>query len=60
MSRIRQSLLDEQASIKKSEEKKKEREMKKIGKRVQLEKIKERRERGKAEVDGVKAMKRSK
>jgi rRNA-processing protein EBP2 len=60
MARIRQRLLDEKAGIKKGEEKRKEREMKKIGKQVQLEKLKERRERGRDEVEKVKGMKRSK
>jgi rRNA-processing protein EBP2 len=60
MSRIRQRLLDETAGIKKGEEKRKEREMKKIGKQVQLEKLKERRERGRDEVEKVKGLKRSK
>jgi len=58
MSRIRQRLLDETAGIKKGEEKRKEREMKKIGKQVQLEKLKERRDRGKEEVEKVKGLKR--
>lgn len=60
MSRIRQRLLGEESGIKKSEEKRKEREHKKIGKQVQIEKLKERREKGKAEVEKVKGMKRSK
>ncbi len=38
MERIRQRLLDESASLKKSEEKRKEREGKKFGKQVQIEK----------------------
>jgi hypothetical protein len=59
MSRIRQRLLDEKAGMKKGEEKRKEREMKKIGKQVQIEKLKERRERGKEEVEKVKGLKRS-
>jgi rRNA-processing protein EBP2 len=42
MARIRQRLLDEQASIKKSELKRKEREGKKFGKQLQIEKVKER------------------
>ena len=41
MERIRQRLLDEGASIKRSEEKRKEREGKKYGKQVQMEKLKE-------------------
>ncbi|KAJ3771288.1 eukaryotic rRNA processing [Lentinula raphanica] len=50
MERIRQKLLDEKAGIKKSEEKRKEREGKKFGKQVQIEKLKER-ERGKKEME---------
>ncbi|KXN82798.1 putative rRNA-processing protein ebp2 [Leucoagaricus sp. SymC.cos] len=50
MERIRQRLLNESAGIKKSEEKRKEREGKKFGKRVQMEKLKER-ERSKKEMD---------
>jgi len=50
MERIRQRLLDENATIKRSEEKRKEREGKKFGKQVQLEKQKER-ERGKKEME---------
>ncbi|GBE82986.1 eukaryotic rRNA processing [Sparassis latifolia] len=42
MERIRQRLLDESASIKFSEDKRKEREGKKFGKQVQLEKLRER------------------
>ncbi|KAH8113502.1 eukaryotic rRNA processing [Phellopilus nigrolimitatus] len=50
MERIRQRLLDEGASIKKSEDKRKEREGKKFGKQVQIEKQKER-ERSKKEME---------
>ncbi|KAG8858626.1 rRNA-processing protein and EBNA1-binding protein ebp2 [Serendipita sp. 411] len=50
MERIRQRLLDETAVIKKSEEKKREREGKKFGKQVQMEKLKER-ERAKKDMD---------
>lgn len=60
MERIRQRLLDEGAGIKKSEEKRKEREGKKFGKQVQIEKLKER-ERGKKEMEErLKGLKRSK
>ena len=59
MERIRQRLLDESAGIKKSEEKKKEREGKKFGKKVQIEKLKER-EKGRKEMDDkIKGLKRS-
>ncbi|KAH7907807.1 eukaryotic rRNA processing protein EBP2-domain-containing protein [Hygrophoropsis aurantiaca] len=50
MERIRQRLLDENAGMKKSEEKRKEREGKKFGKQVQLEKLKER-EKSKKDMD---------
>lgn len=59
MERIRQRLLDEKAGIKKSEDKRKEREGKKFGKQVQIEKLKER-ERGKKEMEErLKGLKRS-
>ena len=59
MERIRQRLLDENAAIKKSELKRKEREGKKFGKQVQIEKQKER-ERGKKEMEErLKGLKRS-
>ncbi|CUA68842.1 rRNA-processing protein EBP2 [Rhizoctonia solani] len=58
MERIRQRLLDERAGIQKSEAAKKQRELKKIGKQVQVEKLKER-EKGKKEmVERVKGLKR--
>ncbi|EJC99019.1 Ebp2-domain-containing protein [Fomitiporia mediterranea MF3/22] len=50
MERIRQRLLDETAALKRSEEKRREREGKKYGKQVQIEKIKER-ERSKKEME---------
>ncbi|KAJ6583946.1 eukaryotic rRNA processing protein EBP2-domain-containing protein [Mycena vulgaris] len=50
MERIRQRLLDESAGIKKSDDKRKEREGKKFGKQVQIEKLKER-EKGKKEME---------
>ncbi len=59
MERIRQRMLDEGAGIKKSEEKRREREGKKFGKQVQIEKLKER-ERGRKEMDErLKGLKRS-
>ncbi|CAE6458941.1 unnamed protein product [Rhizoctonia solani] len=58
MERIRQRLLDERAGIQKSETAKKQRELKKIGKQVQIEKLKER-EKGKKEMnERVKGLKR--
>lgn len=49
MSRIRQSLLDEQAGFKASDEARKLRDAKKFGKKVQVERLKER-EKEKKEV----------
>ncbi|KAF8628652.1 hypothetical protein AX15_003784 [Amanita polypyramis BW_CC] len=58
MERIRQRLLDETANIKRGEEKRREREGKKFGKQVQVEKLKER-EKSKKEMDErIKALKR--
>lgn len=59
MERIRQRLLDESASIKKSEDKRKEREGKKFGKQVQIEKLKERERSKKDMEDRLKGLKRS-
>lgn len=60
MERIRQRLLNESASIKKSEEKRKEREGKKFGKQVQIEKLKEREKSKKEMEERLKNLKRSK
>ncbi len=59
MERIRQRLLNESATIKKSEEKRKEREGKKFGKQVQLEKLKEREKSKKEMEERLKNLKRS-
>lgn len=59
MERIRQRLLDESATIKRSELKRKEREGKKFGKQVQLEKIKERERSKKDMEERLKGLKRS-
>lgn len=58
MERIRVRLLSESATIKKSEEKRKEREGKKFGKQVQLEKQKERERSRKEMEERVKNVKR--
>lgn len=60
MERIRQRLLNETATIKKSEDKRKEREGKKFGKQVQIEKIKERQKSKKDMEERLKNLKRSK
>ncbi|KAI9066816.1 eukaryotic rRNA processing [Trametes sanguinea] len=58
MERIRQRLLDESAGMKRAEEKRKEREGKKFGKQVQLEKIKERQQSKKEIEERLKGLKR--
>ncbi|KAI0715638.1 eukaryotic rRNA processing protein EBP2-domain-containing protein [Cerioporus squamosus] len=58
MERIRQRLLDESAGLKRAEEKRKEREGKKFGKQVQLEKIKERQQGKKEMEERLKGLKR--
>ena len=59
MERIRQRLLDESAGIAKSEARRREREGKKIGKQVQLEKLKERERSKKDMEERLKSLKRS-
>lgn len=59
MERIRQRLLDESAGLKRSEEKRKEREGKKFGKQVQIEKLKERQQNKKEVEERLKGLKRS-
>jgi rRNA-processing protein EBP2 len=59
MERIRQRLLDEDASIKKGEEKRREREGKKFGKQVQIEKVREREQNKKGLDEKIKGLKRS-
>lgn len=59
MERIRQRLLNETAGIKKSEDKRKEREGKKFGKQVQVEKLKEREKSKKEMEERLKGLKRS-
>ncbi|THU90990.1 eukaryotic rRNA processing, partial [Dendrothele bispora CBS 962.96] len=58
MERVRQRLLDESAAIKKSDEKRKEREGKKFGKQVQIEKLKEREKSKKDMEERLKGLKR--
>ncbi|KAI5980921.1 eukaryotic rRNA processing [Pisolithus albus] len=58
MERIRMKLLDERAGIKKAEEKRKEREAKKFGKQVQIEKQKERERSKKEMTERLKSLKR--
>jgi len=60
MERIRQRLLNESAEIKRSEEKRKERENKKYGKQIQVEKQKEREQAKKNMDERIKGLKRSK
>ena len=59
MERIRQRLLDESAAIAQSEARRREREGKKVGKQVQLEKLKERERSKKDMEERLKGLKRS-
>ena len=59
MERIRQKLLDENAHIKRAEAKRREREGKKYGKQVQIEKMKERERSRKEMEERLKGLKRS-
>jgi hypothetical protein len=59
MERIRVRLLSESSALKRAEEKRKEREAKKFGKQVQIEKLKEREKNKKEMVERVKDVKRS-
>lgn len=59
MERIRQRLLDESAGIQRAEQKRREREGKKFGKQVQLEKARERERSKKDMEEKLKGLKRS-
>ncbi|KAI8378219.1 eukaryotic rRNA processing, partial [Choanephora cucurbitarum] len=59
MAKIRQKLLDEDASIKASEEAKRQRQLKKFGKKVQVEKQLERQKQKTEMLDKIKLLKRS-
>ena len=60
MERVRQKLLDERAGINKSEDARRQRELKKVGKQVQVEKLKERAKGKKDMEERLKGLKRSK
>lgn len=60
MERVRQRLLDERAGITKSEDARRQRELKKVGKQVQVEKLKERAKGKKDMEERLKGLKRSK
>lgn len=59
MERIRIRMLNETAAIKESEDKRKQREGKKFGKQVQIEKLKEREKSKKDMEEKIKGLKRS-
>jgi len=59
MERIRTKLLDESASIKKGEEAKKQRNLKKYGKQIQMDRLKERAKDKREMLESVKSLKRS-
>ncbi|KAG9291520.1 hypothetical protein G9A89_021939 [Geosiphon pyriformis] len=58
MARIRQRLLDESQKIKVGEDARRQRELKKFGKKVQIEKIQERQKQKSQDLDKIKAMKK--
>ncbi|KAJ1959008.1 RRNA processing protein [Dipsacomyces acuminosporus] len=58
MSKIRQKLLDQQKGIQNAEEAKKQRELRKYGKKIQQEKLKEREEQKKAALDKISTIKK--
>ncbi|KAJ1887043.1 RRNA processing protein [Kickxella alabastrina] len=58
MARIRQKLLDQQQGIQNAEEAKKQRELRKYGKKIQQEKIKEREDQKKASLDKITTIKK--
>lgn len=60
MAKIRQRLLDESAAVKASEDAKRQRQLKKFGKKVQVEKQLERQKQKTEMLDKIKLLKRSK
>ncbi|KAI8884305.1 eukaryotic rRNA processing [Backusella circina FSU 941] len=60
MAKVRQRLLDESAQVKASEEAKRQRQLKKFGKKVQVEKQLERQKQKTEMLDKIKLLKRSK
>ncbi|KAJ1816176.1 RRNA processing protein, partial [Coemansia sp. RSA 2599] len=58
MARIRQKLLDQQKGIQNAEEAKKQRQLRKYGKKIQQEKIKEREDQKKAALDKISSIKK--
>ncbi|KAL1922463.1 uncharacterized protein VTP21DRAFT_10002 [Calcarisporiella thermophila] len=58
MEKVRQRLLNESASIKASEDARKQRELKKFGKKVQMDKLQERQKKKAEELEKIKALKR--
>ncbi|KAJ2384777.1 RRNA processing protein [Coemansia sp. RSA 2559] len=58
MARIRQKLLDQKTSIQNAEEAKKQRQLRKYGKQIQQEKVKEREDKKKATLDKIAEVKK--
>ncbi|CAG8497254.1 8680_t:CDS:2 [Acaulospora morrowiae] len=58
MSKIRKKLIDEEKGIKASEEARRQRELRKFGKKVQVEKIQERQKQKKEELEKIKLLKK--
>lgn len=60
MERVRKRLLEEHGAIKNAEDAKKQRMLKKYGKKIQQEKLKDRQEQKKHTLDKIKSLKQSK
>jgi rRNA-processing protein EBP2 len=59
MTKVRQRLIDDEQKIKASEESKRQRELKKFGKKVQIERLQERQKQKREDLEKIKAMKKS-
>ncbi len=59
MTKVRQRLINEEQKIKASEESKRQRELKKFSKKVQIERLQERQKQKREDLEKIKAMKKS-
>src|SRR5688572_21763265 len=60
MRKVRENLIDEEQKIKASENARRQRELKKFGKKVQVEKVQERQKKRKEVLEKIKVMRKSK
>jgi rRNA-processing protein EBP2 len=59
MTKIRKKLIDEEHKIKASEEARRKRDLKKFGKKVQIERLQERQKQKREDLEKIKVMKKS-